>query len=198
MIYRNSWLQKQIEHNTYFMKAGYVGKMMGHEPLQFAIGLDLKSKKLLEDLMAENMEDYIKSPYSEGYCIQLMWLFLINYGNGCKVGKKKTQLELDRIISLKESIEKNIDEARPSLAYAAAYCLMSKSKFADLFKTIYGNNYASYFLNLKMERAKELLDQGNGVMYTGNKIGYVAIGQFSKLFKAYTGYTPAKYKSRVK
>ncbi|MFL9485484.1 helix-turn-helix domain-containing protein [Chitinophagaceae bacterium LWZ2-11] len=185
-------------HNAYFSKAGYVGKMMGYEPLQFAIGLDLKSKKLLEDLMADNIEDYRKSPYPEGYCIQLMWLFLINYGNSCKVGKKKTQLELDRIISLKESIEKNIDEARPSLAYAAAYCLMSKSKFADLFKTIYGNNYASYFLNLKMERAKELLDQGNKVMYTGNKIGYVGIGQFSKLFKAYTGYTPAKYKSRAK
>ena len=73
--------------------------------------------------------------------------------------------------------------------------MLSKDYFGKLFKRQMGENFYQFVLHYKMEYGKYLLDNTDDRIYEiSDKLGYKTTDYFTKLFKEYTGYTPAAYR----
>ena len=73
---------------------------------------------------------------------------------------------------------------------------VSPNYFSKLFKDETGSNFIDYLTELRIEKAKQILADGN----TGNKeicyqIGYSDPNYFSRIFKKIVGVTPTEYRA---
>lgn len=76
----------------------------------------------------------------------------------------------------------------------AALTALSPSRFAGIYKSIYGISPILDLINLRVERAKIMLSCGYSVKETAEKTGYNSQYNFIRQFKKYTGTTPGHYK----
>ena len=84
---------------------------------------------------------------------------------------------------------------RISLEEVAARLHLNPSYFSRLFKKETGMTFIEYVTRLKMERAKELLDQTPlSVGEICERLGYDNQSYFIKTFKAHAGSTPLEYR----
>jgi AraC-like DNA-binding protein len=79
----------------------------------------------------------------------------------------------------------------PSISVLAKAAAMSESKLKTRFKEIYGESIYQHFLNYRMDKAHQLIQQN---LYTigevSNLLGYVNPSQFSKKFKDHFNFLP--------
>ncbi|MDR3414854.1 MAG: helix-turn-helix domain-containing protein [Nevskia sp.] len=74
---------------------------------------------------------------------------------------------------------------------------MSPRNFIRRFKSASGETPLNYLQKLRVEAAKRLLEKpGLRVDAIAGKVGYRTEAHFRQLFKRYTSYTPAAYRSR--
>lgn len=72
---------------------------------------------------------------------------------------------------------------------------MSQSRFRELFKKAFGTSPGDYIINLRIERAGELLiTTDSSVSYISSVCGYDDEFYFSRIFKKKTGYSPLMYR----
>jgi two-component system response regulator YesN len=84
---------------------------------------------------------------------------------------------------------------RISLEEVADHLHLNPSYFSRLFKKELGMTFIEYVTLLKMERAKELLDQTSlSVGEICEQLGYDNQSYFIKTFKAHSGATPMEYR----
>jgi len=82
-----------------------------------------------------------------------------------------------------------------SLENVAGSLEITPAYLSRIVKKETGITYKEYVTKLKMEKARELLLQEDmTVSKVCEKIGYTNVSYFIKLFKNYTGETPAKWK----
>ena len=109
-----------------------------------------------------------------------------------------------REIEQRERIEKAMDEMRRTLvtpltleAYARS-AGFSVSQFSHLFKKHYGTSPMAYFIELRIQRAKELLDNtGMSVKEVAWKLGFDDQLYFSRIFKKVSGISPTAYRAEL-
>lgn len=90
---------------------------------------------------------------------------------------------------MKENYSKEI-----SLETIANKFFLNQTYFSRLFKQYTGTTYTDYLIELRMERAKELLSQGKYKVYEVSKmVGYRSEKYFFRIFKQYTGCSPTEY-----
>lgn len=98
-----------------------------------------------------------------------------------------------RIVHAKIFIDRNYAEdidAR-DIAGEARY---SKFHFIRTFKSIYGKTPHQYLIAVRIEKAKELLEEGASVTDACFSVGFDGLGSFTGLFKRRTGFTPSEYR----
>ena len=72
---------------------------------------------------------------------------------------------------------------------------MSPTKFKSAFKKIYGKSVYQYYLNHRMQLAKQwLLENKLTITEIAKKLGYKNLAHFSRIFKEHFGDLPSKYK----
>lgn len=95
-------------------------------------------------------------------------------------------------IYMREKVEENL-----SAKDVAAHLGMGYSHFRKLFKAYTGLSPSQYYLDLKLQHAKELL---NRTLFPIKEIAYKLQFQspdyFSTLFKKKTGYTPSEFRMK--
>ena len=69
----------------------------------------------------------------------------------------------------------------------------SKFHFVRLFKEIYGRTPHQYLTDVRIEKAKAYLEDGQTVAYACFKVGFDSISSFTGLFKRRTGKTPKQF-----
>lgn len=86
-----------------------------------------------------------------------------------------------------------------SLDQIAENMYLSPFYISKLFKSETGDTPINYLISLRMEKAKELLDQNStlSVQEAAAAVGYEDAYHFSKLFKKYYGLSPLYYKARI-
>ena len=78
-----------------------------------------------------------------------------------------------------------------SLSYA------SPSHVARLFKKHMGASIVTYLTQLRIQKAKELLERGEGkIKEVSEQVGFCNLNYFYKCFKALTGETPADFANK--
>jgi AraC-like DNA-binding protein len=75
---------------------------------------------------------------------------------------------------------------------------LSKFHFLRLFKQTYGITPYQYMTALKIERARELLQDGLTISDTCYSLGFESLSSFNKLFKRHLKVNPSVYSLRVK
>jgi two-component system, response regulator YesN len=86
-------------------------------------------------------------------------------------------------------------DKRITLEEVAEHLHLNPSYFSRLFKKETGETFIEYVTRMKIERAKELLDQtGQSVGKICELLGYDNQSYFIKIFKVHTGVTPVEYR----
>src|SRR5437870_10567033 len=97
-----------------------------------------------------------------------------------------------RIVQAKLFIDSNYAERIDAGAIAGEACY-SKFHFIRTFKSIYGKTPHQYLTGVRVEKAKELLENGASVTEACFSVGFDSLGSFTGLFKRRTGLTPSEY-----
>jgi two-component system, response regulator YesN len=94
---------------------------------------------------------------------------------------------------IKVYIEQNIE--RPiSVKDLSSIFFLNTNYLSRLFKSVEGIPLTEYIINLKINKAKELLAlPGMKIYDVSEKLGYESVSHFSKIFKKYTGISPKTY-----
>ncbi|EKN62499.1 AraC family transcriptional regulator [Neobacillus bataviensis LMG 21833] len=83
-----------------------------------------------------------------------------------------------------------------TLDEVANYLHLNSSYFSRLFKKEIGENFVKYVVKLKMNRAKDLLDQTNyTILEISEMLGYENQSYFNKTFKSFEGLAPIEYRN---
>jgi AraC-like DNA-binding protein len=100
-----------------------------------------------------------------------------------------------RIVQAKLFIDSNYAERIDAGEIADEACY-SKFHFIRTFKSIYGRTPHQYLTHVRIERAKELLEQEVSVTDACFAVGFDSLGSFTSLFKRRAGVTPSEYQRR--
>lgn len=103
--------------------------------------------------------------------------------------KKKEFIETVTSIILENYSDPNL-----SLTFLAEKTGLSEAYISKAFHKRTGISYLQYLTRIRMEHAKELLDNGEtGSLEIAKKIGYENVSSFLRSFKKYTGTTVSAY-----
>ena len=97
-----------------------------------------------------------------------------------------------RIVQAKLFIDRNYAQRIDAGEIADKACY-SKFHFIRTFKSIYGRTPHQYLTHVRIERAKELLEQEVSVPEACFAVGFDSLGSFTSLFKRRAGVTPSEY-----
>jgi len=104
------------------------------------------------------------------------------------ISKRPEVKEACKYVSLHLNRRISLDEVAEVLHLNASY-------FSRMFKKVTGETFIEYVTRMKMERAKELLDQtSNTVGEISELLGYDNQSYFIKTFKTHAGVTPMEYR----
>lgn len=101
------------------------------------------------------------------------------------------------IIKVREYLDQNyykditLDEMAEMVKINSTYLSM-------LFKEQVGTTYIKYLTNVRLEKAKKLLNEDYKVKEVSEMVGYHNSRHFSELFKKTVGLTPDQFKGRIK
>jgi AraC family transcriptional regulator len=156
------------------------------DPLIQQIGLTLKSELevngLSDRLYAESMANALAVHLLRRYPTQKQ--NIQDYAGG--LPKHKLQQAIDYI-----QAHLAVDV---SLAAIAAELGMSQYYFARLFKQSTGYSPYQYLIKCRIERAQELLLQGQlSIANIALQVGFASQSQFGRHFKRFTGVTPKQF-----
>ena len=106
--------------------------------------------------------------------------------------------KFDSIKSAVDYIHENYANENISIEALSEMCNITPEYFRKIFKSFHGVSPISYINNLKITRAKELLDsQMYSVKDASILSGFNDISYFSREFKKMTGLSPLSYKKRT-
>jgi AraC-like DNA-binding protein len=100
-----------------------------------------------------------------------------------------------RIVQTKLFIDSHFSE-KIDLNDIADEALFSKFHFIRLFKEIYNNTPHQYLTKVRIEKAKELLQQNQSVTNVCFAVGFDSLSSFTGLFKRVAKLSPSIYQKQ--
>ena len=155
----------------------------------------LKIKKEDVYTKAIDVNSKILRAYSIVSIKDISYEFLINLLKDIEKYKKDNNFILDNSINfLEKYYYKDL-----SLTEVANVCNMSDSYFSRKFKEKFNINFSTYLLNIRLEKAKELLKEKNlNIENISEMVGFKDSSYFSKSFKQKYGIAPHYYRDNFK
>lgn len=122
-----------------------------------------------------------------------LFLQYAEYFSKCKDAQRDNVIE-----KVKNYIDEHIYE-KITAEDVAEHIHLSEKYLMNYFKERTSENFKSYILKLKMEKAQELLKQRNkSIAEIAHIIGYTDYRGFNRIFKKHTGQTPSEYQDKYK
>ncbi|AYQ32960.1 helix-turn-helix transcriptional regulator [Runella sp. SP2] len=102
---------------------------------------------------------------------------------------------IEKIQQLHEQIVSDFSFRIPPIDEVSSSFKVSPSKFKSVFKSLYQTPYHQYFMEHKMQQARELLESGQySVKQVSDLLGYTTPIKFVIVFKKYQKVTPGRIK----
>lgn len=100
-------------------------------------------------------------------------------------------------VRLKQYIDANLDEEL-NIEWLCRSFGVSKSSLYLLSREAFGMGVTDYIRVSRMQKAKELLAEDKlPVSAVAERVGYIDVGYFTKVFKKYEGCTPTAYRKAI-
>ena len=111
---------------------------------------------------------------------------------------KLTQADTSpRLLPALRYIESNLADPEITNKLLADRCRISEIYFRKLFAESFGVSPKQFILELRIQRAKQLLGEGRlKISAIADACGFGDAYHFSRIFKKRTGYTPTEYRER--
>ncbi|MFK4998821.1 response regulator [Bacillus sp. N9] len=118
----------------------------------------------------------------------------VNEEEGINVGISSLQLS-PKINQAVKFIEEKYNDENLSLQKVTTYVELSSAYFSRTFKEETGLSFIQYVTKVRMEKAKNLLENPYLKSYeVAEFVGYPDYAHFSKAFKKYSGASPNEYR----
>lgn len=148
------------------------------------------SKDIAIEALKGRADDYIEKPFSMDHFFQTIEKTIRRHdteGLGGLPGRNK----IERI---KRFLERNRDR-KVTLADAAQEVCLSQKYLSRIFKERTGMSFNEYRLKLKIDQAKDLLENTDvPVGELAYQLGYKNLESFARIFKKMVGPTPMTYR----
>ncbi|MDD3220699.1 MAG: helix-turn-helix domain-containing protein [Lachnospiraceae bacterium] len=145
--------------------------------------IDNARKKVVDEI-AESLQFQDACEHVEEYCVFLA-------GQMESISQSSSMRQAMKAM---EYIRENYDKPDLSLNNICAYLAISTSHFSTIFKEATGETFMEVLIRIRMEKAKELLEQTNLKNYEiAERVGFSDPHYFSMSFKKMTGCTPTEY-----
>lgn len=154
-------------------------------------------QKVLEELNERLLDDY---DIDIEFCKERLNNSNISEALIEALKKAEVCLSADRylVVGIKDYIRRNFNSNITVEAIAQAFS-MSASYIGRAFKEETGQKLIDYLVDVKFEKAKELLATGNyAVKDVVHLVGYSQVKYFGQVFKKRIGVTPSEFIKRVK
>lgn len=135
-------------------------------------------------------------------CLLIMELFVLlsrTLKQEWEQSAKNRNLKLHELLNIaKEYIDNNYAKDL-TLSQVAKYIYLSDSYFAHSFKDKFGISPKSYILKVRIEEAKELLENTDlKISDVALSVGFSSQQRFNDIFRKYTELTPLRYRQLKK
>lgn len=175
------------------------------QQLQYMHKVMLKVEFMMEDSygMTEELREQFKNYYSNLQNLNAAKAVDVCYKILCSAIDARTEdVQGDKTRYFKEYmsvavayIEEHLDDEELSIVSVASHIYLNPVYFGRVFKNTFHMTFKKYLLQQRMEKAKRLLEEGNGsVGDICEQVGIHNPSYFSHLFKQYTGKLPSEYK----
>lgn len=109
--------------------------------------------------------------------------------------KKSRIIEKIKALLIDVTQNKNADLSKNLSLYIAENLNQDYSKLSNLFSEVEGISIEKYFINLKIEKAKELIMYDElSLSEIADMLNYSNVAHLSNQFKKVTGFTPSYFK----
>ncbi len=141
-----------------------------------------------------SMQNMLNTMFTIG---ELQKYYLQFFGNITEIFKEcNIYSNSDVIVNVKTYVQKNYDKDL-NLEFLSSLFYLNRSYLSHLFKEKTGQNFVDYLNDIRIEKAKELLNETDKKMYSIAKaVGYDNIKYFFRVFKRKTGITPEQYRKQ--
>ncbi|WDF66014.1 hybrid sensor histidine kinase/response regulator transcription factor [Flavobacterium sp. KACC 22763] len=118
------------------------------------------------------------------------------YSGITKQGKEKTtSLDNDFIQKILHFINENISEPELTVELLSSKIFLSRSQLYRKIKTLTGVSVNEFIRNVRLEKAKQLIEQGNNnINEISFKVGFTSPSYFAKCYKIKYGHLPTQEK----
>ncbi len=142
-------------------------------------------------------DSYLPDVMSMESIEELKGWFLDKLMTACRnIGSKRQERSTDIIKTVKDYIADNYSKDI-TLDEVSRIANISPYYFSKLFKEATGENFIEYLTNIRMEKAKELLEKAELTMKEICAMcGYSDPNYFSRTFKKNVGLTPTEYREK--
>lgn len=131
-----------------------------------------------------------KRLYMEAKVTELLLLQLEQYQKSATLGVKFSKTDIEKMYEARSLIIKNLTTPC-SLIDLAKRVGTNEFKLKKQFKALFGTTVFGYLNEIKMNKAKQILQEGNlNVTEVAEQLGYKTSSHFVTAFKRYFGYSP--------
>ena len=102
----------------------------------------------------------------------------------------------DKLRQIIEYIRRNLSDSSLSVQSIAASMGLTENYLSTLYKRETGHTLHKDIIELRLSRAKYLLNRGFSLTAVAQKTGFSSAGYFHSVFKKHTGLNPAEYVRR--
>jgi len=156
---------------------------------------------LLREILYCPYTGWMKKPFLEGKALELLVMVMLNISSS--VSQKKISNEIshrlcdkEKMYEVKKTIENNLQNP-PALAELSRQAGISHPKLNHCFKTLYGKTVFEYLREMRLKKAKLLLDEGKmNITEISYETGFSNPSHFSRSFKTCYGANPGEYLRR--
>ncbi len=116
----------------------------------------------------------------------------------CNIIDSRKNSKIDKIIELTKKYVNNHYTEKLTLSSVSEALNFSSGYLSSSFKKHTGSNFSDYISYVKIEKAKELINTHNYLMYEiSDMLGFDNPYYFSKVFKKVTGMSPREYEISI-
>lgn len=135
-------------------------------------------------------------------CLLIMELFVLlsrTLKQEWEQSAKNRNLKLHELLNIAKEYMDNNYAKDLTLSQVAKYIYLSDSYFAHSFKDKFGVSPKSYILKIRIEKAKELLENTDlKIADVALSVGFSSQQRFNDIFRKYTQMTPLRYRQMKK